>query len=211
MPHEFRTVISQLKGSATEIIDGIEVLDKADVVELGMQMISVCDRLGRIVNNFLMSTQLDSYANSPDSIKDLRSSKADEPMLIINDLAETISQKYDRIGEIEIIDPVFEIAVAMNSELFNKMADELIDNAFKFSQKETKITIKSVVVDNLLKIEIIDEGIGMTPEQLKDITAFVQFDREENEQQGMGVGLSIARKIVELHGGTFDITSEKGK
>ena len=50
----------------------------------------------------------------------------------------------------------------------------------------------------------------MDAQQLGGIGAYSQFNRKTNEQQGSGLGLAIARRIVELHGGTFSIQSQPG-
>jgi signal transduction histidine kinase len=50
----------------------------------------------------------------------------------------------------------------------------------------------------------------MDARQIADIGAYAQFNRKTHEQQGSGLGLAIARRIVELHGGQFDIQSEPG-
>ena len=211
LPHEFRTVISQLMGSANEIKNNVDYLEKQDIVEVCNQMLVVCARLNRITDNFLLFTKLENYAKSPEAIRELRAGKTDEPFVMFSDLVETISLKYDRASDIEIENTVFDVAIAMNSDLFHRLSDELIDNSIKFSKKGDKITINSKLENNMLIITIEDKGIGMSEEQLKKITAFVQFEREKNEQQGVGIGLSIARKIVELHNGKFDIHSEKDK
>ena len=211
LPHEFRTVISQLMGSANEIKNNIEYLEKEDIVEVCDQMLGVCARLNRITDNFLLFTKLENYAKSPEAIKELRSGKTDEPFVMFSDLAETISVKFDRIGDVEIQEVVFDISIAMNSDLFHRLSDELIDNALKFSKKGEKVLINSKLENKTLLVTIEDSGIGMTAEQIKNITAFVQFERESNEQQGVGIGLSIARKIIELHNGKFEIHSEKDK
>jgi K+-sensing histidine kinase KdpD len=211
LPHEFRTVLSQLLGSANEIKNNIDSLEKKDIVEVCDQIVNVVNRLNRITDNFLLFTKLENFANSPDAIKELCRAKTDEPFVMFADIGETVSARYDRLGDLEIVNSVFDIAISMTSELFHKLADELIDNAFKFSKKDSKIIIDSNIENDKLNIIISDNGIGMTQEQIKNITAFVQFQREEFEQQGVGIGLSIARKIVELHGGTTEIVSEKEK
>ncbi len=211
LPHEFRTPISQLVGYINEIKNNIEVLEKKDILKECDQMLDVVGRLRNIIDSFLMFTTLENNSKSPTIIAQMRKAKMDEPMITVNDLAESIAVKYNRTEDIEIIDPVFDISIAMVSELFCRLADELINNAFKFSKKGEKIIISSEIENNQLSITISDSGIGMTSEQLKKLTAFVQFDREINEQQGIGLGLTIARRIVELHAGKFEITSEKDK
>ena len=211
LPHEFQTVISQLMGSANDIKNNVEYLEKEDIVEVCDQMLTICARLKRITDNFLLFTKLENYSKSPEALEELRSGKTDEPFAMFIDLAETISARFDRLGDIEKQNDTSEISIAMNSDLFHKLSDEFIDNALKFSKKGTKVTIDSKLEGNMLWISITDEGVGMAPEQIKNITAFVQFEREEKEQQGVGIGLSIAKKIVELHNGSFDVTSEKDK
>jgi DNA-binding response OmpR family regulator/anti-sigma regulatory factor (Ser/Thr protein kinase) len=211
LPHEFRTVISQILGSITEMKDGAEVLTKEEIIETCDQVITVVNRLNRITDNFLLFTKLENYTNSPEAITELRSGRTDEPFAPFSDVAELVASKYERADDVEILNPTFDIAISMSSDLFHKLTDELIDNAFKFSKKGEKVEIDSKIVDNdgKLEIKITDHGIGMTAEQIKNITAFVQFQREELEQQGVGIGLTIAKKIVELHGGKFSIDSEK--
>jgi two-component system cell cycle sensor histidine kinase PleC len=60
-----------------------------------------------------------------------------------------------------------------------------------------------------VSIAIEDAGNGMTPEQLRQaLIEFNQINRETNEQQGMGLGLPLAKRIIELHGGELHINSD---
>jgi signal transduction histidine kinase len=59
-------------------------------------------------------------------------------------------------------------------------------------------------------LSVSDVGRGFSTEHIKKVGAYMQFDRKLHEQQGLGLGLTIVRRLSELHGGTLSIQSEKG-
>ena len=61
------------------------------------------------------------------------------------------------------------------------------------------------------QIRVEDSGEGLRAEQIKNIGAYNQFGRDIHEQQGSGLGLVIAQKMVDLQGGIFSVSSEPGK
>jgi two-component system, sensor histidine kinase and response regulator len=61
------------------------------------------------------------------------------------------------------------------------------------------------------QIDILDMGRGLTPEQIGQLGGYMQFDRDRYEQQGGGLGLVIAKRLVELHGGELAIHSIPGQ
>ena len=86
----------------------------------------------------------------------------------------------------------------------------VLDNAAKYSEAGDAIEISVARCDGLAEVRVVDHGIGIAPEQLDEIfELFVQLDRSlERSLGGLGIGLTISRSLVELHGGT--ISAESG-
>jgi K+-sensing histidine kinase KdpD len=209
LPHEFRTVINQVKGSAKILSSEFDNFKKPDVDELTDDIISSCDRLLKITENFLIYVRIESYMNNPDLKSQLRASKTDEPGALIYDVFTTIAMKFNRMDDMKIDNIPDGLFVEINSESYHKIIDELIDNAYKFSNEGSPVEIKMELRDDSLWTEIIDYGRGMSKEQINNIGAYVQFERTIYEQQGVGLGLVIAKKLVEVHDGEFIIDSEE--
>ena len=89
---------------------------------------------------------------------------------------------------------------------------EIIANALNFSPQDTEIVLSQWVADDLTVIAIVDQGPGIAPQQLANaLREFHQIDRRHQEQQGMGMGLPLARRLIEVHGGTLEIQSVVGR
>ncbi|WP_342305609.1 HAMP domain-containing sensor histidine kinase [Methanolobus sp. ZRKC5] len=96
---------------------------------------------------------------------------------------------------------------------FKQILYNLISNAIKFTQERGHIEIVAAVEDDMLKLSVIDNGIGMNEdEQSKLFTPFYQADSSiSRKYQGTGLGLSIAKQMVELHDGKIEVESKAGK
>ncbi|MEI6429257.1 MAG: hybrid sensor histidine kinase/response regulator [Pseudanabaena sp. ELA607] len=84
---------------------------------------------------------------------------------------------------------------------------ELAENALKFSKAGTEVSVKSKLNGNMMEITIHDYGRGMKEKQIARIDALVQFERQTYAQDGLGMGLKIVQRIIELAGGKFKISS----
>jgi len=78
---------------------------------------------------------------------------------------------------------------------------ELVTNAFLFSKPGQPVALSGTNCDGRYRIEIVDQGVGMTSEQCTAAAAFKQFARKQHSQQGLGLGLAIARSVAEVAGG----------
>jgi signal transduction histidine kinase len=88
--------------------------------------------------------------------------------------------------------------------------EELVQNAFKFSSANTPVVVKLTETGSAATLSVSDTGRGFSTEHINKVGAYMQFDRKLHEQQGLGLGLTIVRRLSEIHGGTLTIQSEKG-
>jgi signal transduction histidine kinase len=108
----------------------------------------------------------------------------------------------------DLVCEVEEATLSVAAVDLRKITEELVGNALKFSPSGTPVWVIGQSIDGMFRISVIDRGIGMTSEQIQSIGAYVQFNRASNEQQGMGLGLAIAKAIAEIYGRDFQIHSE---
>jgi signal transduction histidine kinase len=103
---------------------------------------------------------------------------------------------------------VSDFPVLTHDDDLRTIVEELVDNARKFSSIGSEIKIE-LQVDGTLTVT--NEGKGMTPEEIKQIGAFQQFDRTSHERNGLGLGLILVQKLAERNGARFRIDSEPSK
>ncbi|MCX7880158.1 MAG: response regulator [Ignavibacteria bacterium] len=211
LPHEFRTALNEVIGSAKFILSSYDLLQKEDILEIANDIVRSSNRLLRITENFLIYTKIEALANIPERREQLRSHFTDEPNAIIQDIALLKAENYKRKEDLVLDNLHYNLSIEISTDSFYKIIDEILDNAFKFSQPGNKVRISSVLDGNMIKFTISDEGRGIDVNKLKSITTLTQYEREIYEQQGIGMGLVIAKRLVEIHDGKFEIQSEVGK
>jgi signal transduction histidine kinase len=208
LPHEMITPLNGIFGLAQLLSTEAETLKPAEVAEFGATILQSAERLHRTVQNFLLYGQLEMQAADPQSASALRAKQTDGLGAVLEERARHHAQRAGRAADLQVA--VTDGRAAIAQDLFTKMADELIDNAFKFSRAGQAVSVSSAMANGGFTFSIADSGAGMSPEQIASVGAGTQFDRQKKEQQGAGLGLAIAGRIVELHGGNFSVQSQPG-
>ncbi len=205
LPHEFFTPLNGILGFTDILMKDISNLSKDEITQMLSFIHLDAIRLKKLTENFVTFAQLELTERDQSKITSLRNSYFINASEILKLTAKKIAHDKGRDDDLflELQDSV----IRMSEEYFRKMIIEIIDNAFKFSQKGTAVNINALSNDSGIMIEISDSGIGMKAEQITSIGAYMQFDRKIHEQQGSGLGLVIAKKIAELHGAVFKVES----
>jgi signal transduction histidine kinase len=137
--------------------------------------------------------------------------------LVLPDIATEAYQRIEKLAEAKKIkfDNDFSDARVMGDrQSLIELFVIILDNAIKYSPKESKISINITQANNTSVIKIADKGMGIKASDLPYIfNRFYRADLSRNKEkiEGYGLGLSIAKRIVDLHGGTIEATSISGK
>jgi signal transduction histidine kinase len=208
LPHELRTPLNGIVSNAELLAHSAATLKPEEIAEIGQEIHKSSERLERLVENFLICAQLELIAADPKNVSALRIGKTEHPALLVKKNALAQAMHAGRAGDLTLA--VTDIPVPMSEGYFSKVVNELVHNALKFSESGSPLQVKLTEIFNGIALVVSDKGRGFSPDQIARIGAYIQFDRKKQEQQGLGLGLTIAKRLMELHGGTLSIVSETG-
>lgn len=121
-------------------------------------------------------------------------------------------QKECNTHRFETILPDLPVELMVDRGKIVQVVENLLTNAMKFSPGGSSIHVVCEMFDREVQISVRDVGIGMTPEQVERVfDKFYRADSSLTAKEGLGLGMSIAKHIVEAHGGKIWVESELGK
>ena len=199
--HEFKTPINAIEGYATLLQDG-EGLSPDEQEQYVDKILFNTQRLSSLVGNILLLSRIDNQA-IPHKGAPFR---LDEQIRQAIVLLEPELVKKDIEFDVEMED----ITIEGNKNLLFHVWNNLIGNAIKFDPPNGLINIKLHKKGGKAVFQIEDSGPGISEEGLKHI--FDKFYQEDSshKQEGNGLGLALAGRIVSLHGGSISATNLPG-
>ena len=207
MPHELRTPLNGIISNAEMLATSAATLDTATITEMGQEICKSGERLERLIENFLFYARLEMVSTDADSVIALRSAKIAQPASIVRATAIAQAELAGRLTDLRL--DLTDAPLAMAEEYFKKIVAELVQNAFKFSGTGSPVRAGLKLTGEEIEFSVHDQGRGISTDHIQRIDAYVQFEREMRDEQGLGLGLAIAKKLAELHGGRLAITSSK--
>jgi PAS domain S-box-containing protein len=203
--HELRTPMTPIKGYVEFLLMG----GAGELNEQQQQFVNIIksnlDRLSILVNDLLDVSRIEAgkVALSFQPI-DLEETLEE----VVNSILQQ-SKEEARPVEIKTNLPKKLSSVYGDTERIRQIISNLIDNAYKYSPENSTININVSEADNKIQVDIIDQGIGIFPDEQDKI--FERFYRGENylvmATAGTGLGLPIVKELVEMHSGELWVTS----
>lgn len=210
LPHELRTPLSGILGSGDLLKQLSDDLQPEDIEEIADTIIESGERLYQLIQNYLLYAELELLGTDTNYKTSLKTPENRcLTTSIIEDIAIKEAAKAERKFDLSLY--LQDGVVFVEKVYFEKMLQEIINNAFKFSENGSPVKIITNNNEEVFNIFIIDHGGGMSVNEIANIGAYTQFNRKIYAQEGVGLGLTIAKRIVELSGGSFNIKSVVGQ
>ena len=209
LPHEMRTPLSVILSGAELIQDIGDGLPIEEIQELAQNIHQSGMRLRRLAENFLIYAQVEMLARDMENNPVTMQQRLHHPHLIVERVAQEKAQQAGRVDDVQI--QTLKKTILISEPYLDKIFDELLDNALKFSNAGSPITVEMRELDGDVVLSVSDQGCGIPETQINNIGAYLQFERKMHEQQGTGLGLQIVKRLTELHNGLFKIESEPGQ
>ena len=203
--HEFRTPLTSLR-TAMEVALRNKNLSLPSSKKIIKESITEVKKLQSILEGLLQLTQYQKPNNNLQFTK-----------VILSELAEEAIKKIDPLAKqknISINSKVEKQEINGNKFGLIDLLVIFLDNAVKYSYKNTTVTITSHKTDGFIILSVKDQGVGITEKDLPHIfDRFYRADyaRTKTTEGGYGLGLSIAKKIVDVHHGLINVESKLKK
>jgi two-component system cell cycle sensor histidine kinase PleC len=208
MSHELRTPLNAIIGFSKLLseqdqrdLSGKEVADYANLIH------DAAGHLLAVINNILDISKIQSGKCLMDPLEvnlgEVLSASASSFRLMAENGGVLLEER---------IDPALP-SIAGDGVRLRQVFTNLISNALKFTRDGGMVEVSADAEGDTVLVAVRDTGVGMTPEEVAvALTPFGQVDASHARwREGTGLGLPIARALVQLHGGELSIKSEKGR
>jgi heavy metal sensor kinase len=198
--HELKTPLTILKGE-TEVALRKE-REKDDYQRLLLSNLEEIDRMSCIIDDLLLLSKADT-----------KEIKLNIEEVALRDLIMDVCMDMKIVADkkdVELQASELEDVRLKGDELkLRRMLLNIVENGIKYSRVGGKVSVSSYVNDGYAKIDVKDDGIGISEEDIKYVfDRFYRADRSRKRESGSGLGLSISRWIAEAHKGSIEVKSQ---
>lgn len=206
--HELRTPVTAISMVQQLISQRLDQLDPVELKELSEILDSGSTRLRHVVEQMVLMTQLEMGAISAETVQ--KSSAVSDISSLIT-AAISLAREFAHRHKTSLVNlelPEKPLEILAHVQALRHALAEIIANALDFSPQNAEIQVFIRQFETKAQIIVVDQGQGLTTNRLRiALRPFEQVGREQTEQQGMGLGLPLALKIVETHGGKLDFVA----
>jgi two-component system sensor histidine kinase KdpD len=203
MAHELKTPLTAIRAATSALLS-----NPAQKLSSSVEMLKIADEEARhleeLIDNALDMSQLDVERIDVElEISDFE------------DVArEVVASMNNEIGDrrLEFVSAGKLPAVPLDRRLVKLAVKQLLDNALKYSASSSPVELRAFSADGTVVMEITDHGKGISPqEQVRVFQRFYRSPSVRDQMPGFGLGLSIAHRIIQAHGGDLTVRSKPGE
>lgn len=206
--HEIKTPLTSIKGFVETLLESVDGLPEEAKTYLEIIQ-KQSDRLDEIVNDLLMLSRLETGAGA-DRMEMGKHCLGD----VIHSAVAICQSKWHRDKVFTVnVSAAVNLVLVMNPRLMEEVFVNLIDNAIKYGKSGVCIEVVAQSTNAVVSVSVKDDGPGIAREYLGRLfERFYRVDAARTRAQGgSGLGLSIVKHIVQVHGGEISVESELGR
>ena len=197
--HDLRTPLTMIAGYS-EVMRDIPGENTPENVQI---IIDETNRLTTLVNDMLDLSKLQAGAIPLES-----------SVFNLTESIREIMARYDKMADFHFtFEAKEEVFVNADELKISQVVYNLVNNAINYTGADKTVRVRQRATDKTVRVEVIDSGEGIEPDKLRDIwERYYKVDKSHKRAQvGSGLGLSIVKSILELHGGLYGVQSQVGK
>ncbi|PLX83082.1 MAG: hypothetical protein C0616_00810 [Desulfuromonas sp.] len=207
--HELRTPLAAMMGY-TELLKDPSMVDSVSDAQRDGFLEEIYDRgeaLSRIIDDLLDISRIESGVPI-----ELNREPVDLTELLGKSIRLFRAQSDSHSFHLDMADDIGLDTIKVDRYRINQVLENLLSNAVKYSAAGSEVRVGCRKVDGSIEISVADQGIGMSPEEMSRVfDKFYRADSSDTAVSGLGLGMSIAKQIVESHQGRIWVESKKGE
>ena len=203
--HDLRTPLTAIKGSLDNLLMGIAGALSEKQTKIMTRATTSVDRLTNLINDVLDLNRIETGR--------IVLEKTDIPFkaLVENIINENRPASDQKQIQLAFVASDGDCILHIDGSKIERVVGELISNAIKYTPDKGTVDVCLSFEDDTASLSVKDSGIGMTPEECGKIwERFYRTNASKKFAKGSGLGLSIAKELVELHGGALAVEREQG-
>ncbi len=196
IPHELRTPLNGIKMTIQLLQSSYQSFSDEEIQQFFGMILESANRIENLSKKFELFIELEKIEMGDSSILKNIDKITYDTDSIINEQALQVAKQYNRESDLKI--DVQSVSLPIYHKHTEHLLKELIDNAFKFSYPGQKVEVSLKLDDKGYHLIIFNEGLGLDKNLVKEL-GNIQYNRKQNEQQGLGLGLAIVKKIININ------------
>jgi signal transduction histidine kinase len=204
LPHEFMTPLNGILGFAEILKEDLGRIPREDSLQMLSDIEGCARRLHRTLMNYITLVTIENTP-APDKNAPRPTTGPGRAAQVLNNVASTIARQGGRESDLTV--EIGSVGLCCSENDLQIIAEHLIENAFAYSAAGMPVFVSFGLQNSRPTLVVKDRGRGMSREQIEQIGLFTQFDRKRFEQQGLGIGLAIVKRLLDNHGGTIEFES----